>query len=172
MNRNLKIAFTLSLLLNVFFLGVGASWGFREFMERPVPVHSLNPELSHDIAKSMIKARREHESLHQDLKTARQAMNRVLAQRNFNEDEFRKAAQKIDEAQQALYKARTESMLKMARDMTPEDRQQMAKRMQEMSERRGGGQGENLEKLRERLKERRAARREPPPAGENMPPPE
>lgn len=169
MNRHLKIAFTVSLLLNVFFLGVCASWGYRHVLEKPAAVRPLRPELSHDIAKAMVTARRDHETLHQELKKARQAMNGVLAAGDFSEENFRRAAQNIDRAQQALYKARTESMLKMAKEMSSEDRQQMARQMQAMSERRGGN-GENLDKFRDRLKERRGQWRDAPPDAGVLPP--
>lgn len=158
MNRNLKIAFTLSLLLNVMLLGVVVSWGYRHLAERPVVATPLKPELSHDIARHMVKARREHESLHQDLKAARQSMTKVLSAPEFSEDDFGKAAQAIDQAQQALSKARSQALLDMAKNMSAEDRQQMARQMDSRRESLSGQQGrrEAVEKLRERLKERRS----------------
>lgn len=165
MNRNLKIVFTFSLLLNVMLLGAVASWGYRYLADRPVAMEPLKPELSHDIARHMVKARREHENLHQDLKAARQAMNKVMAAQNFSEADFAEAAQKIDQAQQALYKARSEAMLNMAKNMSTEDRQHMARQMEtrgkEISERRGSG--DNVDRLRERLKERRRQLENSPP---------
>ena len=83
----------------------------------------------------MIDARKGQEALHKDMKDARKELVNVLSASDFSEDAFRAASEKVEKAQEALSRARNDATLKMAKEMTPEERQQMAKHMQAMSER-------------------------------------
>ena len=56
---------------------------------------------------------------------------------HFSEEKFNAASEKVNQAQGALFKARNDATLKMAKEMTLEERKEMARFMQSMSERRG-----------------------------------
>ena len=136
MNRRLKIIFTLSILLNVLLLGVVAGACYKR-MDGPPRFAYGDPQFDHKVAKAMMEARKGQEELYKDMKAAKKELTNVLGSPDFSEESFRAASDRVAKAQQALFNARNEATLKMAKEMTPEERQEMAKHMQAMSERHG-----------------------------------
>lgn len=135
MSRRLKVIFTLSLLLNVLLIGVVAGACYKRMDGPPRFSESRNPQFNHKMAQAMMEARKGQEALYKDMKDARKELVSVLSAPDFSEDAFKAASEKVEKAQEALSRARNEATLKMAKEMTPEERQQMAKHMQAMSER-------------------------------------
>ena len=134
MSRRLRIIFTLSVLLNMLLIGVVAGACYKR-MDGPPRFSSSDPQFNHKMAKAMMEARNGQEALHKDMKDARKELVSVLSAPDFSEDAFKVASEKVEKAQEALSRARNEATLKMAKEMTPAERQQMAKHMLAMSER-------------------------------------
>ncbi len=137
MSRRLKIIFTLSVLLNVLLIGVVAGSCYKRMDGPRHFAYGSDPQFNHKMAKAMMEARKGQESFFKDMKDAKKELVEVLAAPDFSEEAFLAASAKVEQAQQALFKARNDATLKMAQEMTPEERQQMAKHMQAMSERHG-----------------------------------
>lgn len=135
MSRRLKIIFTLSVLLNVLLIGVVAGACYKRMDGPPRFGDSRDPQFNHKMAKAMMDARKGQEALFKDMKDAKKELVNVLAAPDFSEEAFLAASAKVEQAQEALSKARNEATLKMAKEMTLAERQQMAKHMQAMSER-------------------------------------
>lgn len=135
MNRRLKIIFTLSVLLNVLLIGVVAGSCYKRMDRSYGFSETRDPQLNNKIAKAMAASRKEQEAVHKQMKDAKGDLVKVLAASVFSEDDFKAASEKVYEAQGAVFKARNEATLKMARDMSPEERKEMAEHMKVMSER-------------------------------------
>ena len=137
MNRRLKIIFTLSVMLNMLLIGVIAGACYKRMDGPHGFFDSREPQTDNKIARAMAAARKGQDAAHKDMKEAKKELVKVLAAPEFSEAKFHEASEKVDQAQDALFKARNDATLKMAKDMTPEERQEMARFMQSMSERRG-----------------------------------
>lgn len=155
MNRRLKVVFTISVLLNMLLIGVLAGSCYKR-MNGPGKFHERPPVMANSKLKQrMADARRDQEALHDQLKSEKRKLLDVLAAPNFNEEEFRQASERIDRAQEALFIARSETMLKMVKDMTTEERQDMARHMQFMADRRGKSEGIKGRKVKGKMHEPR-----------------
>lgn len=136
MNRHLKIFFTLSLLLNITLIGVVAGAAYKRWNDDgPRFEESRDPQFNHKMAKSMMEARKGQEPLFKEMRAAKNEMNKVLAADHFDEAAFHAASEKMYEAQAAMFKARNEAMLNMAKDMSVEERKELAVHLKAMSER-------------------------------------
>ena len=166
MSRRLKIIFTTSILLNVLLIGVVAGAGYKRMhgpMGRPGFDEPRKPEFNSKMATAMMAARKGQEPLQRELRAAKKELNDILAAQQFNEAAFIEASEKMYQAQEKLSKARNEITLKMAKEMTPEERQEVARRLQAMSERH--------ERLKERFRERNGKKVLEGNRGDEVPPP-
>ncbi len=149
MNRHLKIFFTLSLLLNITLIGVVAGAAYKRWDDDgPRFSESRDPQFNHKMAKSMMEARKGQEPLFKEMRAAKGEINKVLAADMFDEAAFHAASEKMYAAQAAMFKARNEAMLNMAKDMSAEERKELAAHMKAMSERheKHGGKREGARK--------------------------
>lgn len=144
MNRNFKIVFTVSVALNILLAGFIAG-SFSKRMDMPPPL-SGRPEINQKIAGVMVRAHKEHKNIQSDLQKARRDLAAVLSAPEFREDDFQAVSERIKQAQQALFQARTDAMLDMAKGMTPEERKDMAAHMKSRSDRQGPYRGRHGDK--------------------------
>ena len=138
MNRHLKIFFTLSLLLNITLIGVVAGAAYKRWNdEGPRFEDSRDPQFNHKMAKSMKDARKGQEPLFKEMRAAKNRIDQVLSADQFDEAAFHAASEKMYEAQAAMFKARNDAMLNMVKDMSAEERKELAAHMKAMSDRHG-----------------------------------
>lgn len=147
MKRHLKIIFTVSVLLNVLLVGMLAGSCDKRW-DGPLSrmAESRDPQFDHKMGKAMMEARKGQQPLQDSLKSAKKELHKVLAAETFDEAAFNAASEKMYKAQADLFKSRNEATLNMAKDMSPAERQEMAKHLQAMSERH--------ERMKERWRER------------------
>lgn len=129
MSRKMKLVFTISIMLNVLLLGVLAGGIYKRISDSPFKGENGRPLLDHKIAAEMMRARKDHEDLHKAMKEARSHMLGTLSAAEFNEEDFLAASLKMDEAQTALFAARAQTAAKIAKDLSPEDRKELAKHL-------------------------------------------
>jgi|GEM_PF-2589071 uncharacterized membrane protein len=150
MNRHLKIIFTVSILLNVLLIGALAGSCSKRWDGRwDGPSHMArngDPQFDHEMARVMQEARKNQKPLQDELKAAKKELHGILAAETFDEAAFNAASEKMYKVQGDLFRARNEATLKMAKDMSVEERREMAKRLQEMSARH--------DRMKERMQER------------------
>lgn len=164
MNRHLKIIFTVSILLNVLLIGALAGSCSKRWDGRgdglPRMARGGDPQFDHEMAKAMQEARKNQKPLQDELKAAKKELHGILAAETFDEAAFKAASEKMYKAQADLFRARNEATLNMAKDMSVDERKEMAQRLQDMSERhermkmRMNERGEDFKKREERKPER------------------
>ncbi len=166
MNRRLKIVFTLSVLLNVLLIGVVAGAAYKRMDDRHVSTQLRDPGMSSKMARAMLEARKGQKETYQQMREARQELGKILSDPDFNEEKFIAASEKVNQAQEALFKARSAATLKIAKESSVEERQEMVRHMKSMSERH--------ERLRDRFADRQrgdGARSDSPAPQADQPPP-
>lgn len=139
MNRRFKIILTVSVLLNMLLIGAlaGSCYkrmdGPRDFRER---FEGKNPKF----AKAMEEAREGQKELREQMKVAKKGLVDALSAPEFSEEQFRAAADKMREAQEAMFTARNDATVKMAKEMSVEERREMAEHIKSMSGRHDRGE--------------------------------
>lgn len=148
MNRRFKIILTVSVLLNMLLIGALAGscykrmGGPRDFRER---MEGKNPKF----AKAMEEAREGQKELRDQMKTAKKGLVEALSAPEFSEEQFRAAADKMRAAQDAMFTARNDATVKMAKEMSVEERREMAEHVKNISGRHDRGERDKMRPLPE-----------------------
>ncbi len=142
MSRNLKIIFTLSLLLNIVFIGVtvGATMRIkRYFVEREQAFsQNLPPDVSHKVAKTFRETRMNMRDHYKEARAVREKMEKVLLTDPFDEKAFDRVAEEMLQMQMKLHRSKVEATKKLAKELPPDQRHIFTKRL---VERAGGHPG-------------------------------
>lgn len=139
MNRKIKIIFTLSLLLNIIFIGmaVGASWRMQNyFAERELRFSKdLPPETRHKVARTFREARIGMHDHYKKARALQMEMEKVLRADDFDEKAFDEISEKMLEMQQDLHVSKIKTTKKLAQELSPEERKIFAR---DLIDRAGG----------------------------------
>jgi uncharacterized membrane protein len=141
MNRRMKLIFTLSVLLNIVFVGVGVGMFYRFCQEIPIP-GQMSPEARHFIARTFQEGRKEIKPLIDEVKADRAKVEKVLTAETFDAKAYDKTVDEMLDSRAAITRKRAEIMGRALADLPAGDRQKFAKRVLDGLEghkpRRGG----------------------------------
>jgi uncharacterized membrane protein len=141
MNRRMKLIFTLSVLLNIVFVGVGIGMFYRFCQEIPIP-GQISPEARHFVARTFQEGRKEIKPLIDEVKADRAKVEKILTAEQFDAKAYDKAVDEMLDSRNGVTRKRAEIMGRALADLPAEDRQKFAKRVLDGLEghrpRRGG----------------------------------
>ena len=132
MNRNLKILFTLSVILNVLLIGVSGGMVFKHrhggpgrWMEEAQ--HGMSPESRNLMAREFQESHKQIGPLGQKAREAREKIVQILSSPEFNEGEFDAAIESLRDAQQSIMAQKMSATKRIAAQMPQEERAKLAK---------------------------------------------
>lgn len=128
MNRRMKMIFTVSVLLNIVFIGVGAGMFFRFCQEIPIP-GQMSPEARHFVARTFQEGRSEIKPLIDEVKADRLKVEAVLTADTFDKKAYDAEVSEMLDSRDAISRKRADIMGRALVDLPPEDRKEFAKRI-------------------------------------------
>lgn len=128
MTKTLKVIFTISVLLNIAFVGL-VSGHYAKKMKKWEAFHSeLAPE-THELIKATLKNKRD--IIRQKKKTEREKLaviSGVLNAEAFDEVKFKDAIEDWREFQNGVIDGKTDTMIRIASQLPQAERQKLSKR--------------------------------------------
>lgn len=128
MSKRMKIIFTLSLLLNLVLIGVGAGMFYRFTMEGPVP-GDMTPEARHFMARTFQEGRDRVRPLIGDIKEKRKRVEEIMVADEFDLDAYNIAVSEMMASRDKIARKRAEIMGEALVDLPAADRKRLAKHM-------------------------------------------
>lgn len=128
MNRRKKLIFTISILLNIIFAGVGAGLAFKYCRDMPVP-GDLSPEGQHSTARIFQEGRQDAMPLIHDLKKQRKIVEEILTADAFDAAAYKESVAALLAAQGKLHQHKAATMARAVENLSPEDRKKFARRI-------------------------------------------
>lgn len=129
MNRRMKLIFTVSILLNIVFIGVGAGMFYRFCQERIDIPGSMTPEARHFMAMTFQKGRDEVKPLIKDVKEQRKAVEKVITAETFDLEAYKKVTAAMLDTRDDITRKRAEIMGEALVELPLEDRKKFARRV-------------------------------------------
>jgi uncharacterized membrane protein len=133
MNRRMKIIFTISLLANIVFIGVGAGLFFKYCQDIPIP-GDMSPEARHFVARTLQEGREQVKPLYQKAKANRQKVEDIIMAETFDKAAYDKAVDELLGSREGISRKRAEIMGKALGDLPASDRRKFARRIVESLE--------------------------------------
>lgn len=128
MTKTLKVIFTISVLLNIAFVGL-VSGHHAKKMKKWEAFHSeLAPE-THELIKATLKNK--HDIIRQKRKMEREKLaviSGVLNAEEFDEAKFKDAIEDWREFQNGVIEGKTDTMIRIASELPQAERQKLSKR--------------------------------------------
>lgn len=128
MSRRKKLIFTISILLNIVFAGVGAGLVFKYCRDLPVP-GDLSPEGQHSTARIFQEGRQDAMPLIRDLKKQRKIVEDALTADMFDAAAYKEAVAALLAAQGKLHQHKASTMARAVENLSAEDRKKFARRI-------------------------------------------
>lgn len=123
MRKNIKIFLTVSILLNVFLIGIVAGGFLNHGIKGDFLRDSrLSPESQNIVARSMSDARQNARDDLRAAKAARREMTNILKERDFDAEAYDAVMERVLTAQDKIARSHMEAMGKIAQELSPEER--------------------------------------------------
>lgn len=126
MSKRMKLIFTVSVLLNIVFVGVGAGMLYRYCQDIPIP-GTMSPDARNFVARTYQNGREEVRPLIQEVKARRQKVETILQSDNFDRKSYDSAVDDLLETQGKIARHRADTMGKALDELSPEDRKKFSK---------------------------------------------
>jgi uncharacterized membrane protein len=134
MNKKVRIAFLVSIIVNVLLLGIVLGALPHRF-ERRVPfqerlkadAEKLQEPARTRFLEGMEKARQEVEPIREQMRQARERTLSILASESFDEAAYDQQVEKIHKLRLDLAKRMSDSIKQVAKDLEPEQRKELTK---------------------------------------------
>lgn len=128
MSKNLKILFTLSIILNVLLLGAGGGFAFKEMQEKPWRMMKvqMSPEGRERMSAHYEAMRDDMAPLFAEMRKSREQMKEIMASQNFSMNEYDAITKHIRVLRQQIGDKMNAATRQLVVDMPPNDRQKMA----------------------------------------------
>lgn len=128
MNRRLKLFLTLSITLNILFIGMIAGWSIQRWNAHPWQSvrEELDPQSRNIVARIFQKARRDIHEQAAIARAARKDMIATLKAETFDEQAFDKNLTRMREAQKEVMNRKAETVKELAKALPVSDRQKLA----------------------------------------------
>ncbi len=142
MNRRMKIIFTLSLLLNIVFIGVAGGMFYRFCQERIDIPGDMTPAARSFMARTFQQGREQIFPMIKTVKKQRQTVEDVITADDFDLQEYNKATDSMLDTREQITRKRAEIMGEALVDLPQKDRKTFARRILDGLEGRrphGGG---------------------------------
>lgn len=143
MNRRIKLVFTISLLLNIVLISVGAGMAYKMRRDLPFP-HEMSPEAQNFMARTFQQGREEVKPLIDDTRAKRQIVESILIAPDFDRAAYNKAADAMLDARDRISRKKADIMGRALVDLPAPDRQKFANRILDGLEGRKGGKGKHF----------------------------
>jgi uncharacterized membrane protein len=142
MRKTTKILFTASILLNIALLGALGGKVYKDAKRHPWKLvkEELSPESRNIVARNFRATHRQMWQTHKEGQALRKKMDKILKAEEFDEEAFRKNAEKIAKLKEKMNKARLDSMVDLAKTLPYEDRVKIADKMARAMKPRGPGE--------------------------------
>lgn len=130
MNPRIKLFFTLSLILNVVFVGVGLGLLYRFCVDMPMPIPTdMSPEARHFIAKTFQDGREQTKPLIEQIKSKRNVVEDIITADKFDAKAYDKAVEDLLDTRDDISRKRASIMGEALKELPAEDRERFAKRI-------------------------------------------
>lgn len=130
MNPRIKLFFTLSLILNVLFVGAGLGLLYRFCMDMPMPIPSdMSPESRHFIAKTFQDGRDQTKPMIEEIKGERAKVEKIITAEKFDIKAYDAAVENLLDTRDKISRKRADIMGEALKELPAKDRKQFAKRI-------------------------------------------
>ncbi|MBX2834682.1 MAG: periplasmic heavy metal sensor [Micavibrio sp.] len=128
MREGFKVALTLSILMNILFIGVAGGIAYRQWSHKPwhKVSHDLSPEARNIVGRSFQAAFKDIRPLGNDARKKRAELIKILSAETFEEEAFDENVSKLVSIQDEIMAMKIEGIRKMAKELPAEDRAKMA----------------------------------------------
>lgn len=130
MNRRMKLIFTISILLNIVFAGIGAGLFFKYCRDLPIP-SDLSPDARHYVARTFQEGRADAKPLINEVKKQRKTVEEILIADRFDVAAYKEAVAALLAAQGKMHQHRAATMARAVEKLSAEDRKKFARRIME-----------------------------------------
>lgn len=156
MSKRLKIILTVSILLNVVLIGVGAGHAYKHWSSHSwhKVKQEISPEARNVAGRTFQQAFRDIRPLGQEARKARGDLVKILSADEFDEEAFDKAVERLSSVKIKIQDAKVQATRNLAMQLSVEERRKMAERMAKMV---GGGREHRVKRTRniERVRPKR-----------------
>ena len=126
MSERMKLIFTISILLNIILVGVGAGMFYRYCQDIPIP-GTMSPDARNFVARTYQNGREEVKPLIEEVKARRKTVETILQSDDFDRKAYDAAVDDLLETQGKIARHRADTMGKALTDLTAEDRKKFSK---------------------------------------------
>jgi uncharacterized membrane protein len=126
MNRRMKLIFTISILLNIVFVGVGAGLLYKFCRDVPIP-GEMSPDARNFVARTYQQGRADVRPLIDEVKARKKKVEAILLADEFNAKAYDAAVDDVLETQGKIARHRADTMSKALEQLSPEDRKKFSK---------------------------------------------
>lgn len=126
MSKRMKLIFTISVLLNIIFVGAAAGMFVRFCQDIPIP-GTMSPEARSFVARTYQNGREEVKPLIDEVKARRQKVETILQSDDFNRQAYDAAVDDLLETQGKIARHRADTMGKALTELSSEDRKKFSK---------------------------------------------
>ncbi len=126
MNRRMKIIFTVSLLLNIVFVGVAAGMFYKFCRDLPIP-GTMSPDARSFVARTYQNGREEVKPLISEVKERKKKVESILLSDQFDRKSYDKAVDDVLATQAKIMRHRADTMGKALAELSPEDRKKFSR---------------------------------------------
>ena len=127
MSKRMKVVFTLSLMLNIIFIGVGAGLLYRFCQDVPI-AGDMSPDARHFVARTFQEGREEAKPLITEVKAHRAIVEKIIMAPNFDKKAYDEEVGKMLDARDKMTRHRANVMGKALSELSQDDREKFAKR--------------------------------------------
>ena len=125
MSKRMKLIFTISVLLNIVFIGAAAGMFVRFCQDIPIP-GTMSPDARNFVARTYQNGREEVKPLIEEVKARRQKVEGILESDDFNRKAYDAAVDDLLETQGKIARHRADTMGKALSELSPEDRKKFS----------------------------------------------
>lgn len=126
MSKRMKLIFTISVLLNIVFVGVAAGMFYRYCQDIPIP-GTMSPDARNFVARTYQSGREEVKPLITEVKARRQTVEDILESDNFDRKTYDAAVDDLLETQGKIARHRADTMGKALTELSDDDRKKFSK---------------------------------------------
>jgi uncharacterized membrane protein len=150
MSRRMRIVFTLSLLVNIVFIGLAGGVLYRFQGQLPPLPERMSPEARQFITQTYQEGREQIRPLIEEVKAKRGKVESVITADEFDPKAYQDSVNDMMETRAAISRKKAEIMGKALADLPAEDRQEFSKRILESLEGRRPYKGGYHRKMMEK----------------------
>lgn len=139
MNPRMKLIFTISVLLNIVFVGVGAGMLYKFCRDVPIP-GDMSPDARNFVARTYQQGRADVRPLIDEVKARKKKVESILLADQFDAKAYDAAIDEVLETQGKIARHRANTMSKALTELSVDDRKKFSKSILEglTPGRRGG----------------------------------